>query len=317
MAWEYEGLFDAALDPEADDIMSRYWRTEPTAIRFGTMGYRTRTIKAGSRLEAEIYPVFGKQKGEILREAKRNRTPERIREQNISRAKRRLVLLMEENFDCGKDLAITLTYAEDGVTYRRCRQDIRNFLNRVARRRKQMGLEEAKWILAIGHDEQQRIHAHVAMSGGIGRTELERIWGHGYANTYQLQEQGNGLQGFANYMYRQNEQAKRAGKRENMKSWSGSRNLRKPKERVSDSKFSRSRIRKIAYSFGNEAKEITERAYPGYRMEEYKVYCSDIVDGVYIRVTMRKIGEGGRQWLSGGRRSGSGTSGPSTGTRRG
>lgn len=291
MAWEFEGLFDS-LRTGTEDLTSMFWTKEETAIRVGSMGYRTRTTKAGTRLEAEIYPVYGRRKEDRLRAEKKNRTPEKVKAQNIIRAKRRLVLMLENNFDYWKDVTVTLTYAEGNVSYSRCRKDLRNFLDRVRRIRNKRGMPELKWILAIGHDADQQIHAHVVMNGGIERTELEKIWGHGYANTYALQTYGKGLQGIANYLYKQNEAEKRKGNRDNFKSWSGSRNLKKPKERVSDSKFSKSRIKNIAYDFENEAKEITERTYPGYTLEECRVYYSDLIDGVYIRCVMRKRGAG-------------------------
>ena len=59
MAWEYEGLFDVIPD-QREDLLSDYWRSEKTEIRIGSMGYRTRTTKAGTRLEAEVYPMFGR-----------------------------------------------------------------------------------------------------------------------------------------------------------------------------------------------------------------------------------------------------------------
>ena len=292
MAWEYEGLFDSIKSADGD-LTSLFWTREETAIRVGTMGYRTRTIKAGTRLEAEIYPVFGRRKEAQLRAEKKNRTPERVKALNIARAKRRLVLMLENNFDYWKDVAVTLTYAETGVGYDRCRKDVRNFLLRVKRIREKRGMEDLKWIMAIGHDRNHQIHVHVVMNGGIERTELEQIWGHGFANTYALQTYGSGLQGMANYLYKQNESEKRRGNRENMKAWSGSRNLKKPKERVSDSKFRKSQIRNIAFDFQNEAKGVTERIYPGYVLEGCTVYYSDVIDGVYIRCVMRKIGGGG------------------------
>ena len=53
-SWIYEGLFDV-LPEEGGDLLTEFWKKEDTSIRIGSMGYRTRTIKAGTRLEAEIY----------------------------------------------------------------------------------------------------------------------------------------------------------------------------------------------------------------------------------------------------------------------
>jgi len=287
MAWEYEGLFDAMPEDGTGDLLSEYWKTEVTATRIGRMGYRTRTIKAGTRLEAEVYPIFGKSMEQTARREKQNMTAERQSQLNTRRAKRRLVLLMETNFRVDEDIHVTLTYAGEEPDEKRCRKDMRNFLCRVKRLREKRGMDELKYIYAIGHDRDQRIHIHCVMNGGIGRDELERIWKKGYANTMRLQNQGKGLQGMANYLYRQNEKAKDNGERIGYHMWSGSRNLKKPKVRTSDTKMSNRKVKMIAQNFRAMAKEIMERVYPGYTLEDGRVYLSDVVDGVYIRCVMR------------------------------
>lgn len=287
MAWEYEGLFDA-VPAEGDDLLAEYWRTEATATRIGSMGYRTRTIKAGTRLEAEVYPIFGRSQEAVARREKLNMTRERQMQLNTKRAKRRLVLLMENNFSYEKDVHVTLTYGGGEPTVQRCRKDIRNFLNRVKRLREKRGLAELKYIYAVGHDQNQRIHVHCVMNGGIGRDELEQMWGKGYANTIRLQKQGGGLQGMANYLYRQNEKARDRGERFGLHMWSGSRNLKKPKEHSSDCKLSNRKVKRCALNFGVLGKEIMEKTYPGYVLEDGLVMFSDVVDGVYIRCVMRR-----------------------------
>ena len=288
MAWEYEGLFYAIPETGREDLLADYWRTEATATRIGSMGYRTRTIKAGERLEAEVYPIFGRSQEKTAKRAKENLTKERQSQLNSRRAKRRLVLLMEANFKTDEDIHVTLTYAGEEPTVKRCRKDVRNFLNRVKRLREKRGLPELKYISAIGHDKDQRIHVHCVMNGGIERDELERIWKKGYANTIRLQKYGKGLQGMASYLYRQNEKAKDNGERQGFHMWSGSRNLKKPREHVSDTKISNRKVKMIAQNFRTMAWEILEKVYPGYALEDCQVYYSDMVDGVYIRCVMRK-----------------------------
>jgi hypothetical protein len=287
MAWEYEGLFDVIPDLR-EDLLSDYWRSEQTAIRIGSMGYRTRTTKAGTRLEAEVYPMFGRNMERTARKEKQNITKERQAQLNTRRAKHRLVLLVENNFRFWDDVAVTLTYKNEPEDEKRCRKDIRNFFNRVKRIREKRCLPELKYIYAIGYDSQHRIHAHCIMTGGIDRTELEQIWQKGYANTYSLQTYGNGLQGIANYLYKQNEKARDNGDRVNYHMWAGSRNLKTPKPHVSDCKLSNRKVKTLARYFRNEAKEIMEKIYPGYTLEEGEVRYSDIVDGVYIFCVMRK-----------------------------
>ena len=164
---------------------------------------------------------------------------------------------MYENFRVNEDIHLTLTYAGDSLpTYEQAKRDVKNFWRRVKRVREKRGLPEMKCIGAIGHDSGQRIHIHCAMTGGIGRDELEEIWGKGIANAMRMQDFGGGLQGLANYLYKQNEREKMKGNRVNMKAWFSTRNLKQPKEHVSDSKMSRARVKAIAYDFQNEAKAV-------------------------------------------------------------
>ena len=196
--------------------------------------------------------------------------------------------MVENNFRTDEDIHVTLTYAGSEPDMDRCRKDVRNFLNRVKRQRAKAGLAELKYIYAIGHDRDQRIHVHCLMNGGIGRDKLERIWQKGYANTIRLQKQGGGLQGMAAYLYRQNEKARDNGERTGCHMWSGSRNLKKPKEHVSDSRMSNRKVKMIAQGFRATSAEVMERVYPGYQLENCQVRYSDVVDGVYIRCVMRK-----------------------------
>lgn len=287
MAWEFEGLFDALPSEAGQDLLSEYWRSEATATRIGTMGYRTRTIKAGTRLEAEVYPIYGRSAEQAARKAKQNLTPERQSQLNTRRAKRRLILLMENNFRVDEDIFVTLTYAEE-PTLQRCKKDVRNFFNRVKRQREKEKLPELKYLYAIGHDKDQRIHVHAVMNGGIPVKRLIKLWGKGIVNSYVLQTFGNGLQGLANYLYKQNEKAKDNGERMYCHMWAGSRNLKKPKIHESDTKMPNRKVKKCALGFGVIGKEILERTYPGYVVEDWRVLFSDVVEGVYIRCVMRK-----------------------------
>ena len=279
MGWEYEGLFDA-VDPEAEDLTGSLWRSTPTAIRVGTMGYRTRTIRAGKRLEVEVYPIFGREQERRARAAKANMTGEAQRRLNLERSKRRFIRLADANFD-EHDIHLTLTY-KDAPGYERARKDLRNFLLRVKRLREKRGLPELKYAGTIeGNDDgtRERIHVHLLMSGGVEREELEKIWAKGYANADRLKPDGHGLEAIARYITKQ---------QRNRRKWFTSRNLKQPKERVSDTKMSNARIKRIAADFCGEARGIMEKLYKGYGFTEAKIYHSDIVDGVYIRVIMRR-----------------------------
>ena len=237
MAWEYAGLFDA-IPTNEDNLLGEYWRSEATNIRVGSMGYRTATVKAGTRLEADM------------------------------------------------------TYAEEPEDLKRCRKDFRNFLLRVRRWREKNGLPELKCMWTIGRDADQRMHIHGIMNGGIDQKSIIKLWGKGIVNSSPLQTWDKGPEGYANYLYKQNELAKARGEREYIHMWSGTRNLKtKIKEHKSDSKVSNRKVKLLARCFNADAKQVMEKIYPGYVLTEHVVYFSDIVDGVYIHCVMRKVEE--------------------------
>ena len=109
MSWEYEALFDVPVTASQTDLtnwMDEDERKRLTNIRVGAMGYRTRTTVAGPRLEAEVYPIFGRSTEAMLRRAKKtNVTPEKVQRLNRERAVRHLIQLADANFG-EKDIQI-------------------------------------------------------------------------------------------------------------------------------------------------------------------------------------------------------------------
>ena len=286
MAWEFEDLFDISADRSTNLLDGEwnaegYWRDIPTEIRVGRMGYRTRTIRAGRRLEVEIFPIFGRESSGRARRAKANLTPEAVQRNNEERSKRKLILLADANFD-ERDVTVTLTYAGTPPTYEQAQADVKNFLRAVKRKREKSGMEPLKYIYTIEDNEDgklKRIHVHLIMNGGIPREELEAIWGKGYANADRLQPNENGLEALTRYMTKQ---------QRNRRKWAHSRNLKKPKQRTSDTKVSNARVKRLALDFPNSAKEIMEKLYPEYMHVKTVMRYSDVVDGAYIRCVMRR-----------------------------
>ena len=287
-SWEFEDLFD--VNPESNKgLLENYWRDEPTRIRVGRMGYRTRTIKAGPRLEVEIYPLFGRETTGRLRAEKKNLTPADVRRNNEERSRRRLIRLLDANFD-ERDLHMTLTYNGTPPTYQRAQADVKNFLRAVKRRREKAGLDELKYVYTIEGNEdgnKERIHVHMVINGGIDREELEKIWGKGYANADHLQPNENGLEALGRYITKQ---------QQNRRKWARSQNLKDTvKQRTSDTKVSNARVKRLALDFPNGAKEIMEKLFPNYGHVKTEMRYSDIVTGVYIRCVLRKTKGGGRK----------------------
>ena len=291
MAWEYESLFDVTpgksgtlLDGDWDS--DGHWRDIPSQISVGRMGYRTRTTVAGPRLEVEIHPMFGREDAGRARAAKKNETPDSVKKLNRERAIRHLIQLADANLT-DKDIHLTLTYRK-APTEKRAYADVDNFIRTVKRRREEYGLSPMKYFYTVEGNEngtKERLHAHVLMTGGISREELEEIWAKGWANADRLQPDERGLEAIIRYITK--EQKKRLCHQ--------SRNMVRPKQRTSDSKVSNAKVKRIARDFKAEAKEIMEKLYPKYMYVDDDVKFSDSVDGVYIRVLMRRKPGRGKQ----------------------
>lgn len=289
MGWQYEDLFDVrAEEYDAEQSSLLAWLNREnrenlklqTALRVGRMGYQTRTTIAGPRLEAEVYPIFGRSTEAMLRRAKKtNITPEKQARANHERSLRHLVQLVDANFT-EDDVHVTLTY-KSAVQFRRAQKDMRNFLLKVKRIREKRGLPELKYIYTIEGDEwrKERVHIHLLMNGDMDRAEIEQIWQKGYANVDRLQPDENGLEAIARYIAKQ---------QSNKRRWCASRNLKQPKSRTSDSRLSNGRVKRITMDIQNEAKEQMEKVYPGYQFIKISVRYSDVIDGAYIRCVMRK-----------------------------
>ena len=285
MGWEYADLFNNTLTGDGGFL------EEPSFIPVGRMGYRRRTTVSGPRIDAEVFPVFGRHQRGELRRAKSQITREAQQRANDERSRRHLIQLVEANFT-EKDVSITLSYDGAAPEPGRVDKDVRNFIARVKRQRERMGLGEMKYIYSIGGDEMpaagysgKRPHIHMIMTGGIDRDTLEMIWGKGFANADRLQPRDSGLGGIAVYFTKQKQdRPEKPGARK----WRGSRNLKQPIRRSRDAKMPNARVRRIAYDFRNKAKEVMERLYPGYVFQECQVRYSDVTDGVYIRCVLRR-----------------------------
>ena len=103
MGWEYADLFNNTMTGDGSFL------EEPCFIPVGKMGYRRRTTVSGPRIDAEVFPVFGRHQRGEMRRAKGQITREAQQRANDERSRRHLIQLVEANFS-EKDVAITLSY---------------------------------------------------------------------------------------------------------------------------------------------------------------------------------------------------------------
>ena len=280
-------------------------------------GVRTRTIRAGDSLEVEAYPLIridaaGK------REAKRRSSSKAQEALNLKNARKQIRRLMEHNFTAG-DYVLHPTYDYGFVNrdfanmedVRReweregyptddteARRHIKNYIARIRRCIRKLGGDPKafKYIYVIESkqysdedyaDLPPRYHFHMVISGmGIlTPADLAQLWDWGYIKAEPLDFRFNGLEALAKYITKQ---------RGLMRRWARSKNLKEPEVRVSDRKVSRRRAAAIAADVQANAREILEKIYPGYRLEQAEVKYSDFVAGAYIYARLRRLESGNK-----------------------
>ncbi len=153
------------------------------------MFYREKKIDCGGYREVDIIPRTDNAERAVKgKRGKRQRVSEpKQKDLNEKNSKRYLVQLGNGNFGAG-DLHVTLTYSAKYLpkTEAEAERRITNYLNRIAYRRKKLGLPPLKYILVTEYGYAKddpdhtgspvRIHHHVIMNGGLDRDEVEMMW---------------------------------------------------------------------------------------------------------------------------------------------
>lgn len=130
--------------------------------------------------------------------------------------------MVNANFRQG-DLFLTLTFRER-VDVENALRLFRNFISRLKRLRKRKGYSELKYLYVV-ESKRKREHIHLLINKmELTMKELSEVWGLGRVMVSIL-EPGGDYTGLAYYITKEN--YKEYGKR-----WSGSRNLEKPKVKV-------------------------------------------------------------------------------------
>lgn len=302
------------IDSAAYEVLAATYAREGTEVVNGEVGaYRTKTVRAGEFIYVSCYPLISTGANQRQKESLKELNPEKLkRDPRMKYArynnKRRILAfeqLVHTNFGKG-DLHVTLTYeVEDWSIHgtERSRDDAKreltNWLARVKRLLKRHGVDirQFRWLRTTvskkgNYDGRYDRHHHHVLLGGVPeelRSDIERLWSFGYCNADRLQPNGKGITEIAQYIARQEGSAN--GTHASFeKSWSGSRNLKKPKITTSDSRISRRRVGKIAADVRVDGISIFESIYPGYRaVEPPEVAISDFCAGAYIRAKLRRF----------------------------
>lgn len=274
-------------------------------------GIRTKTIRAGDTIEVECFPIL-RVSQEAKRERKRRESTVAQKKLNDKRSEKKVRRLLETNFRNG-DIVLHPTYAYGQIEHgffnkaqlrdewekaglpmcdADARRDLKNFVRSCRTEIKRRGGDpkQFKYIYVIETTKEPqdgdidplpaRYHFHVVMSslGILTIDDVNALWTHGYCKAEPLDFRFNGLEPLAKYITKQ-----RRGKRK----WASSKNLKKPDEKISNRKISKRRANAIADDMHGCAKEIMEKIYPGYVLENAEVKYSDFIAGAYIYARLR------------------------------
>lgn len=228
-------------------------------------------------MDIDVFPVF--QTPGVRRE--RSKPTSEIQEKlNQRNAERRISRIANLNFT-NEDLVLHLTYEREPESLEDAMRLVRNYLRRIARRRKKAGLPALKYLLSTERGRKSgRLHHHLFISGGLDRDCVEALWGLGRANTRRLQAQEDGFAGLASYM---------AKNKISYKRWSGSRNLLMPEPAEIDGRLSCSDFEELgeAAASGLGHREL-EALYPGWDCCSCEALWNEWNASWYVRAVMRR-----------------------------
>ena len=275
---------------------------------------REKRIYCGEEyLEVDIVPVTNMPEAG---KGKKGQSSQAQKNLNDKRSKRRFVQIANTNFGAD-DLHISATYNEEHlpITLEEAERNVHNYLDRVKRRMKRVTGQDLKYMLVTeytpedeegqltleGMEDKQtravRIHHHIILNGGLSRDDLELMWSAtrinwkkakdpeyrknvdylGFVNCDRLQPNENGIEGLVNYINK---------RKKGCKKWSTSMNLKKPKVRKNDSKYSYRKVCTLAKT--PEDKEYWRKVYKGYEPTKIDFQYNDYT-GWSVYLKMRKV----------------------------
>lgn len=292
---------------------------------------REKKTKSGKLLEIDIYPTF--KSGKAIPDGKNKESSEAQKKYNRNRAVKKLVRLVNANFGEG-DHWVHLTYSAENAPQneKEARRDIRNFLRRVKTRRKtelkkaekeleqisalrNAGMyneyienqyikakakkkklkEELKYLYAIEAVEykcaklkgRKNWHFHLFMTGGLDEGAIYALWTKGECKRVSKYRPDKfGPETAARYMIKDPKGSR---------SFSGSKNLKKPVVRTRETTLTPSAVERIARTRVDDSK-YWERKNKGYKLLRTYVRWNDYNKHWYITAVMYKTEDEAPPW---------------------
>lgn len=263
------------------------------------MFIREKRVECGNDyMEIDIIPRTSNQEKHVKGVRQKKKRVSRPAQQNLNdkNAKRYFVQLGNGNFS-DNDIYLTLTYKNERLpkNEEEAEKLVKNYLRRIAYKRKKEGLEELKYVLVTEYSKDKdgayltRIHHHIIMNHGVGRDDLEKMWTKqgkgrkrivlGFANTKSIQTNENGIEGLCRYLVKDPQGRKR---------WSSSINLKRPTRRDNDYRYSKRKVEKLATS-NDYGQEYFEKMYPNHHISDVRpVYYELTGWHIYLKMWRKK-----------------------------
>ncbi len=262
--------------------------------------YRTLTTKAGQTLVADIYPSF-RHKNDMPRGGRSRESTKAQKQLNTKKSVQEYINRLNANFGEG-DVWMTLEYDQEHlpVSLEEAQRLLGNYIKKVNRHLKKEGKPKMKYIYVTEYSDPvsgkpKRVHHHMVVSCDLHRDELEKMWQHGERtkSEYLHPKQEGWLKGLGIYTSKGNYQKKTGQRR-----WSCSKGLKKPEQTKSYCKFRKKDVRELIADF-EQARELLEKKYPGYKLVELKRYWNEVNESWYIHADMiadtwREAKQGGK-----------------------
>lgn len=281
-ATDYEDLFTVDNGAYEDSIEERIEKLRDKQVS----KYRVKTIKSGDMLEVESYPIWSIPMGRRKKKGSSSKAQQRLNDRNTIKHVTRLV---HTNFT-PDDMWATWTYKDGKLPAdpEQAKKDMQNFIRRLKRwlkKQPQYKDYELKYIYVTEFDDgsgkKTRVHHHM-ITNFPDRDIAEDLWnGGGRVQTRRLQPDDFGLEGLVRYVLKDK-------KKNPTKRYTISRNMKKPKVTIADSKMTRRRAEKIATEEVS-AQGLFEKMYKGYKFNDIEVKFSEFVSGAYLYVRMKRI----------------------------
>lgn len=238
--------------------------------------YKTKTITSGRLVEIEIYPVF-EHKADIPR-IRIRKTRNAQRNLNDKNSRKTFIRLMCTNFSNG-DYFGTFNYEKQPVSIEEAEKKVVNFVRRLNGKRKKLGMPNMKYLIITEQSKNGKIHHHIIMDNLLDRDIVEDLWKHSKRNHLRrLAEDDFGLTGLATYLSKDPKGRKR---------WKSSRNLKKPKETASFSKYKKGKVLRMVRNQNTIETELA-KDYPKNKFLDAEVRHNDINGLFYIYARMVK-----------------------------